>query len=115
MYKILKDNQMGNTRITGGLLRFYQELLVDKMVPYQLGIWESREPMKSLKKAAGHHIDDVPYGSRAGISSTLLEAVGYSLMLREDPALQAQMDDMIDALEACQLPSGYLNLGGNPE
>ena len=111
---ILKDNLMFKTKITGGLLQFYQDLLVEKIVPYQLGIWESREPLKSLKKAAGFNVPDASGGGR-GMGSTLFEAVSYSLMLRENPELKAKMDAFVDALEACQMPSGYLNMGGNPE
>jgi len=116
MSSILRDNQVDKTKITGGLLKFYQDLLVEKIIPYQLGIWESREPLKALKKAAGHNVPDAREGGRGGgIGSTLLEAIGFSLTFRDNPELRAKMDAVMEAMADCQMPSGYLNLGGNPE
>ena len=111
----LCENTMFKTQITGGLFAAYQELLVEKIVPYQVGIWQSRDPVKALKKAAGYRVPDAPSGGRGGISSTLLEAVGYSLQIRDNPTLRATMDEVIDLMDECQLKDGYLSLGGNPE
>jgi DUF1680 family protein len=38
-----------------------------------------------------------------------LEAVGYSLMLHPDPALERLADDLIDRMARAQQPDGYLN------
>jgi DUF1680 family protein len=42
-------------------------------------------------------------------SGKWLEAVGYSLMLHPDPALERLADDLIDRMERAQQPDGYLN------
>ena len=42
-------------------------------------------------------------------SGKWLEAVGYSLMLHADPALEKLADDLIDRMERAQQPDGYLN------
>ncbi|MBN2303618.1 MAG: glycoside hydrolase family 127 protein [Anaerolineae bacterium] len=38
-----------------------------------------------------------------------LEAVGYSLHTHPDPALEKQVDDLIDLMASAQQPDGYLN------
>ena len=38
-----------------------------------------------------------------------IEAAGYSLALHPDPALEKQVDDVIDTMAAAQAPDGYLN------
>lgn len=39
-----------------------------------------------------------------------IEAAGYALRHRRDPEVEAQVDAIVDKLEAAQMPDGYLNL-----
>jgi DUF1680 family protein len=108
MMDILKDNELDKNKITGGFFKYYQDLAVEHLVPYQLNIFFKNDGLKTLLKMAGYHVQTEGKG-RAHLGGTLIEGIAYSLMLKKDPELRKKMDEVVDALEANQLHDGYLN------
>ncbi|WP_337099738.1 glycoside hydrolase family 127 protein [Paenibacillus sp. YIM B09110] len=96
---------------------YYIDLVRDVVVPYQWDALNDRidsaEPSRAIanfKIAAGE-----AEGSYHGMVfqdsdvAKWLEAVGYLLLTRKDPALEQIADDIIDTIAKAQHPDGYLN------
>ena len=106
-----------DVRLEGGLLARTERLVMDEVIPYQWEMLNDRVPdaepshcIHNLKIAAGEAEGE--YGGFVFQDSDLakwIEAASYSLLKRPDPALEAQLDDVIALLGRAQQPDGYLN------
>ena len=95
----------------------YMDLVRDTVIPYQWEALNDRIPdaepsfaIRNFRIAAG--LEEGEYGGRVFQDSDVakwLEAVGYSLAVRPDPALEATADAMIELIGQAQHPDGYLN------
>ncbi|SIS75053.1 glycoside hydrolase family 127 protein [Alicyclobacillus vulcanalis] len=95
----------------------YQQLVREVVLPYQYEILNDRVPgvepsgaIRNFRIAAG-----LEQGEFTGMVfqdsdvAKWLEAVGYALKTKRDPALERMADDVIDLVVAAQQPDGYLN------
>jgi len=105
-----------NVRITGGFWKAKQDLVADRVIPYQ---WKAlndeipgAEPSHSVENfriAAG-----LKKGEFYGLifqDSDLgkwIEAAAYCLMTRPNPGLETQIDEAVQLIAAAQEPDGYL-------
>lgn len=91
--------------------------VAEKMIPLQLSILKDEAPdtepshaIENFRIAAGLSRGEfhgmVFQDSDVG---KWIEAAAYSLALMPDPALEAQIDGIVDILEKAQAPDGYLN------
>ena len=94
-----------------------QELIINKVIPYQEKILSDEVPgvakshaIANFRIAAGLEEGDF-YGMVFQDSDVAkwLEAVAYSLSLRPDPALEERADRIIDIIGKAQQEDGYLN------
>lgn len=94
-----------------------QELIIDKVIPYQEKILSDEVPgvakshaIANFRIAAGLEVGEF-YGMVFQDSDVAkwLEAVAYSLSLKPDQALEERADHIIDIIEMAQLEDGYLN------
>ncbi|MEG1195032.1 MAG: glycoside hydrolase family 127 protein [Clostridia bacterium] len=92
-------------------------LACEKMIPLQLAILEDRAPdtepshaIENFRIAAGLSNDEF-YGMVFQDSDVgkWIEAAAYSLRLKPDSALEAQIDEVIEIVAKAQQPDGYLN------
>jgi DUF1680 family protein len=78
-------------------------------VPYALRMNEETGRVDNFRKAA--HLTAGPYkGKRYNDSDVYkaMEGAAYTLMLRPDPALKKQLDDLVAVIAKAQEPDGYL-------
>jgi len=99
-----------DVNITGGLWAERKETDRTVTIPHILQKLESERRIDNLRIAAGLMTGSY-YGYVFNDSDVYktIEAVGYSLKLHPDPALEATADDVIDIIEAAQWEDGYLN------
>ncbi|NLI22798.1 MAG: glycoside hydrolase family 127 protein [Clostridiales bacterium] len=104
-------------RLTEGLAQRMQQLVRDKVVPYQWEILHDRVEgaakshcVENFRIAAGLSAGE-HYGMVFQDSDLYkwLEAVAYTLEVFGDPALEAQADEMCELIRLAQQPDGYLN------
>ncbi len=91
--------------------------VIEKMIPLQLSILldraEDTEPshaVENFRIAAG--LSEGEFRGMVFQDSDVgkwIEAAAYSLNIRSDPALEKEIDDIVDILEKAQLPDGYLD------
>lgn len=105
-----------NIQITGGVWKQLQDLVRDKVIPYQ---WKAlndevpgAEPSHSIENfriAAGEKSGEF-YGLVFQDSDIgkWIEAAGYSLMTRRDAELEAKIDAVVEVIGRAQEPDGYL-------
>ena len=97
----------------------YQSLVLNEMIPYQYNVLTDNvteddipksHSIENFKIAAGLSDGDF-YGQVFQDSDTYkwLEAVAYALMLKPNPILEKQADEIIDIIKAAQEENGYLN------
>jgi len=96
--------------ITGGLWAERMETDRTITIPHIMQKLEDERRIDNLRIAAGLMTGSY-YGYVFNDSDVYktIEAVGYSLKLHPDPALEATVDDIIDIVEAAQWEDGYLN------
>jgi len=105
------------TIITGGFWKRYQQLVYDKVVPYQ---WETlndrvegADPSYSIAnmKAAAGLTERVHHGDVFQDSDLYkwIECAAYCLMDHNDSTLEEEVDSVIDLMEKAQMPDGYLD------
>lgn len=105
-----------SVRITGGFWKAKQDLVHDQVIPYQ---WKAlndlipgAEPSHSVENfriAAGLKKGEF-YGLIFQDSDVgkWIEAAAFSLMTRPNPALEAQIDEVVAIIAQAQEPDGYL-------
>ncbi len=104
-----------------GFIKNYQKLIQDVVIPYQYEILndniEGIEKSNAIanfvnagKRIRGEEAEDF-YGMVFQDSDVAkwIEAAAYSLSLTPDEALEKEIDDVIDIVEAAQDTDGYLN------
>jgi len=103
-------------RITAGFWKAKQDLVADQVIPYQWKALNDEIPgaepshsVENFKIAAGLKTGEF-YGLIFQDSDIgkWIEAAGYSLMTRANPALEAQIDAVVSIIAAAQEPDGYL-------
>ncbi len=99
-----------DVNITGGLWAERMETDRTVTIPHLLSKLESERRIDNLRIAAGLMTGSY-YGYVFNDSDVYktIEAIGYSLKLYPDPALEATTDNIIDIIEAAQWEDGYLN------
>lgn len=95
----------------------YQRRVLEQVIPYQWEALNDRIPdaeksycMHNFRVAAG--VEEGEFKGFVFQDSDLakwIEAVGYALQLRRDPALEQTADGVIDLVVKAQQPDGYLN------
>lgn len=99
-----------DVNITGGLWAERMETDRTVTIPHNLLKLETEERINNLRKAAGLISGNyIGYVFNDSDVYKVIEAVGYSLRLHPDAALEATADDIIDIIEAAQWEDGYLN------
>ena len=102
------------THITGGFLKHYMDLIIQKALPYQ---WQVLNDMKddnptvrNFHIAAGEtegHFSGVPYQDTD--LAKWLDAVGCALKNGPAPLLEQTADSIIETIVKAQDPDGYLD------
>lgn len=106
------------TRITGGFWYGRMKNAASRVLWEQLAILKGERPelahpspvVENFRIAAG--ISDGPYQGRVYSDSELgkwIEAASYSLERFEDPALEREIDALVELMIRAQMPDGYLN------
>ncbi len=108
---------LANVHMSDGLAKRMQQLVREKVVPYQWEILHDRVEgaakshcIENFRIAAGLSVGE-HYGTVFQDSDLYkwLEAVAYTLELYDDPALEAQADEMCELIRLAQQPDGYIN------
>jgi len=108
---------MNNVRITDTFWSPRQKLMTDVTVPYMEKILRDEVPgaekshaISNFRMAAGEASGEF-YGMVFQDSDVAkwLEAAAYSLALKDDPALSARVDDVVELIGRAQQADGYLN------
>ena len=91
--------------------------VTEKMIPLQLSILKDEAPdtepshaIENFRIAAG--LAEGEFHGMVFQDSDIgkwIEAAAYSLKLKKDPALEKEIDDIVDIIEKAQMPDGYLN------
>ena len=108
---------MIDVRIKDSFWKRYQDLVHDKVLPYQWDVLNDTipgiEPSRAIRNfriaaglEKGEHYGFVFQDSDL---AKWLETVGHCLRIRPDPELEKRADEAIDLLEKAQGPDGYLN------
>lgn len=105
-----------------GFIHHYQKLIKDVVIPYQYEILNDRIEgaekshvianfINAGKALRGEDVGDGFYGMvfQDSDAAKWLEAVGFSLVIFPDAALEAKADALIDIIAAAQDTDGYLN------
>jgi len=108
---------MNNVRITDTFWSPRQKLMTDFTVPYmeknlrdEVPGAEKSHAISNFRMAAGEASGEF-YGMVFQDSDVAkwLEAAAYSLALKDDPALSARVDDVVELIGRAQQADGYLN------
>ncbi len=91
--------------------------VTEKMIPLQLSILKDEAPdtepsrcIENFRIAAG--LSEGEFHGMVFQDSDIgkwIEAAAYSLALQSDPALEKEIDDIVDLIGKAQMPDGYLN------
>ncbi|MDR1531071.1 MAG: glycoside hydrolase family 127 protein [Clostridiales bacterium] len=113
----MKSIALDQVTITDKFWGYYNDLVHNTIIPYQYESLNDRVPnvepsyaIHNLKVAAG--AAEGSFGGFVFQDSDLakwLEAAGYSLSQRPNPALEKQADEIIAYMAKAQQPDGYLN------
>ena len=120
---MIKHNPLNiNSYKSAGFIGQYQRLIKDTVIPYQYSVLcdEAEDTEKSHviknfinagKVLLGEDADDGFYGMvfQDSDAAKWLEAVGYSLAIYPDEALEKTADEVIDIIAKAQDSDGYLN------
>ena len=117
MRKKIHEVPLKRVEITDDFWSARQRQIAETAVPYMEKILRDEIPgaekshaIENFRIAAGEAEGDF-YGMVFQDSDVAkwLETASYSLLVREDPALQARMDQLIETIARAQQPDGYLN------
>lgn len=112
-----KNINFNQVKITDKFFTYYQNLVMDHVIPYQWKVLndeledvEKSSAIKNFQIAAKEREGNF-YGFVFQDSDVYkwLEAVGYSLHLRQDEALERCADEVIDLIGRAQQEDGYIN------
>ncbi len=106
----LKDVPIRAVRIGDGFWAARRRVNVERSIPTLLQLLEANGVVDNFRRLSGRK--NVPRRGPLYTDSDLykwMEAVGFALQSKDDPALRATMDRLIDDVLAAQEPSGYLN------
>lgn len=112
-----KSIKLSNTKIEDGFWTQYQNLIADKVIPYQEQILDDKLPnvekshaFANFRIAAGMEEGEF-YGMVFQDSDVAkwMEGVAYSLTVKPDKELEKRADEIIEIIEKAQQPDGYLN------
>ena len=107
----------GRVKITDAFWSPRQRLMTDVTIPYMEKILrdevegaEKSNAITNFKMAAGEMTGEF-YGMVFQDSDVYkwLEAAAYSLNLKNDPALEKRVDEVVDLIGRCQQEDGYIN------
>lgn len=120
--KIQSQISIRQFRPRGGFVAQYQDLIREKMIPYQYEVLCDRAPgvekshvvqnfINTGRALRGEDAGDGFYGMvfQDSDAAKWLEAAAYSLALHPDPELEKTADALIDHIAAAQDADGYLN------
>ncbi len=108
---------LGSIRLTEGLASRMQQLVRDKVIPYQWEILHDRisgaaksHCVENFRIAAGLSQGE-HYGTVFQDSDLYkwLEAAAYTLEMFDDPSLERNADEMCALIRLAQQPDGYIN------
>lgn len=120
MRELMQDQQVKKeqtVKIKDDFWGRYISLVQDVVIPYQYEALHDKAPgaepshaIANFEIAAGRKTGEF-YGFVFQDSDVAkwLEAVGYSLMIKRDPVLERQADEVIDLVGEAQQEDGYLN------
>lgn len=106
----LKDVPIRAVRMGDGFWAARRRVNVERSIPTLLQLLETNGIVDNFRRLSGRK--QVPRRGPLYTDSDLykwMEAVGFVLQSKDDPALRATMDRLIDDVLAAQEPSGYLN------
>ena len=113
----MRNADVTQVRITGGMWYGYQQTVKNNTVPYQWAVLN--DEVEGVPKSGAIENFRIAVGlSRGEYYGTCfqdsdvgkwLEGVAYLLAWAPDPALEAKADRVIDILAKAQQPDGYLN------
>jgi len=113
----MKTSRVTSVKINDAFWSPIQDLVIDKVIPYQADIMEDKIPtaekshaIQNFRIAAGE-ADGEFYGMVFQDSDVAkwLEAAAYALSIRKDVALERRADEYIALIGRAQEPDGYLN------
>lgn len=109
--------KIADTQVNGGFARDVQQMVREKVLPYQYralrdenpgaeksGAWENFR-----RAAAGETSGHYGFVFQDSDMAKWLEAAAYSLALCPDAQLEQRCDEAIDMIEKAQMPDGYLD------
>ncbi|MFO1143769.1 MAG: glycoside hydrolase family 127 protein [Amaricoccus sp.] len=104
--------------LTGAFWRERLDTVLTRTIPSQYGKLESEGLLESLVPTAPPRPLRIPRRANGFTTQIFwdsdigkwIEAASYALRHRRDATIEAEIDDIVDKLEAAQLPDGYLNL-----
>lgn len=117
MKKQLHALEIGQVKIQDAFWSHVQNLIIEKVLPYQADIMEDKIPgvekshaVENFRIAAGQ-AEGAFYGMVFQDSDIAkwLEAVAYSLAVSPNPELEKKADEMIELVRLAQEEDGYLN------
>ncbi len=113
----LKNVEIQDVKIHGGMLGHIQNLIIEETIPYQYDILNDKldgvpksNAIANFRIAAGEQEGEF-YGMFFQDSDVAkwMEAASYSLMLKPNTQLEKILDELIDLVGKAQEPDGYLN------
>ncbi len=117
-----KQIDVKNFESTQGFIYNYQKLIKEVVVPYQYEVLNDRVEgvekshvvanfVNAGKAVRGEDVGDGFYGMvfQDSDAAKWIEAAAYSLAVFPDKELEANVDDLIEKIEAAQDTDGYLN------
>ena len=109
-YARLKDVPVRAVTMGDGFWAARRRVNIERSIPTLLELLESNGIVDNFRRLSGRK--QVARRGPLYTDSDLykwMEAVGFALQTRDDPALRATMDRLIDDVLSAQEPSGYLN------
>lgn len=104
---ILRECGVRQVHLTEGYGKRCQDLMLDRMLPYQMKLYLENGGPDVYRRAAGYRLEREDTGMVAD-AGKLFEAAAYALMLREDPKLRETMEELVSLMAEAQLADGYL-------
>lgn len=113
----LRNPKLRDTKVSGGFLKDVQDMVREKVLPYQYRAIRDENP-GAEKSGAWENFRRAAAGEKDGHYGFVfqdtdvakwLEAAAYSLALHPDEELERRCDEAIDLIEKAQMADGYLD------